>query len=273
MADRDRLARALSVLARQDPTFESRVDPETGQLLISGMGELHLEVLIHRLARDMNVPVSVGMPRVSYRETVGRYSEAAGRFIRQTGGRGQYAVVRLSVEPHQPEPGQDSVVFESRVTGGAVREEFVAAVRRGVQGAAQNGVLAGYPVINVKAVLLDGKEHEVDSSPVAFENAGRIAFEEAMRSSEPVLMEPIMRLEVGVPEEYFGAVTGDLNSRRAVVTDAHVHGGRRVIRAQVPLAEMFGYATGLRSLTQGRASWTMEPSHYAVAPLAPEEVL
>jgi len=273
MADRDRLARALELLGRQDPTFRSRVDPETGQLLISGMGELHLEVLVHKLTREMNVPVNVGKPRVSYRETITRRAEAEGRFIRQTGGRGHYAVVRLAVEPFHPEPGRDSLVFDSQIKGGAIRQEYIEAVASGVREAAQSGVLAGYPVMNVRVVLLDGQEHEVDSSTIAFENAGRIAFEDALRAAEPVLMEPIMKLEVTIPEEYFGAVTGDLNGRRAVITEAELRGQRRVIRAQVPLAEMFGYATAFRSLTQGRGSWNMEPSHYAVAPVPAGEIV
>ncbi len=265
-ADRDRLALALHALARQDPTFDAHIDPETGQTLISGMGELHLEVLTHRLTRDMNVAVNVGKPRVSYRETVTIAAQAEGRFIRQTGGHGQFAVVQLAVEPYDPPPGEPQLVFENRVKGGAIRSQFIAAVETGVRDSARSGVIAGFPVIHVKVILLDGKEHDVDSSDLAFENAGRIAFQEVVRAARPAMMEPIMKVELSVPEVYFGPVTGDLNARRAVITHTEIRGDRRVIQSQVPLREMVGYATVLRSLTQGRASWTMEPLHYAIAP-------
>ena len=265
-ADRDKLAESLRALARQDPTFTAHTDPDTGQTLISGMGELHLEVITHRLTRDMNVGVSIGKPRVSYRETITAAAEAEGRFIRQLGGHGQYAVVRLAVGPHEPAPGEPPVVFESRISGGAIRGEFVRAAETGVRDSARSGVIAGFPVMHVKVTLLGGKEHEVDSSEVAFENAGRIAFQEAMKKAGPAMMEPIMRVELSVPEVYFGPLTGDLNARRAIITHTEMRGDRRVIQAQVPLREMVGYATVLRSLTQGRASWTMEPLHYAVAP-------
>ncbi len=265
-ADRDKLGEALHALARQDPTFRAHVDAETGQTLISGMGELHLEVLTHRLLRDMNVQVTVGKPRVSYRETVTARGEAEGRFIRQTGGHGQYAVVRLVVEPFEPEPGMPQVVFENRITGGAIPREYIPAVETGVRDAARSGVLVGFPVIHVKVSLVDGQWHEEDSSELAFENAGRIAFEEAVRKARPALMEPIMRLELSAPDAYFGQITGDLNARRAIITHTEIRGDRRVIQAQVPLREMVGYATVLRSLTQGRASWSMEPLRYVVAP-------
>jgi len=265
-ADRDRLAEALSALARQDPTFEWRVDSETGQMLIAGMGELHLEIMVHRLQRDMGVQVRVGKPRVSYRETVRGSAEAEGRFIRQTGGRGQFAVVKLAVEPYEPRPGEESVVFEDRTRGGVISKQYIPAVEAGVREAARSGVLAGYPLINVRVTLLDGQEHPVDSSDLAFENAAMMAFREACERAGLQLLEPIMRLEVTVPEEYFGAVVGDLNARRAEITDTQIRGDRRVIHALAPLAELFGYATTLRSLTQGRASWLMEPSHFAPVP-------
>jgi len=265
-ADRDKLAEALHALARQDPTFNARTDPETGQTLVSGMGELHLEILTHRLVRDMNVQVNVGKPRVSYRETVTGVGEAEGRFIRQTGGRGHFAIVTIRVEPFLPGEGEQQVAFVNAIRGGAISAPYVAAVETGVREAARSGVLMGFPMIHIKATLLDGQEHEVDSSELAFENAARIAFEEAVRKASPGVMEPIMRLEVTTPEVYFGAVTGDLAARRAVITSAELRGDRRVIQAQVPLREMVGYATVLRSLTQGRAHWYMEPHAYVVAP-------
>jgi elongation factor G len=272
-SDRDRLAEALAALSRQDPTFDWRVDPETGQMLIAGMGELHLEIMTHRLERDMNVSVRVGRPRVSYRETVTGSARAEARFIRQTGGHGQYAVVELSVEPYRPAEGEDHVLFVNQIRGGAIDRQYVKAVEEGVREAAKGGVLAGYPLINVKVALLDGKEHPVDSSDLAFENAGMMAFRQACEQAGVGLLEPIMRLEVTVPEQYFGAVQGDLLSRRATITDTFVRSERRVIHAEAPLAEMFGYATTLRSLTQGRADWLMEPSHFAAVPVQVAEAL
>ena len=271
--DRDRLAEALAALSRQDPTFDWRVDPETGQMLIAGMGELHLEIMTHRLERDMNVAVRVGRPRVSYRETVVGKAKSECRFIRQTGGHGQFAVVELSVEPYQPAEGEDHILFENDIRGGAISRQYVKAVEEGVREAAKGGVLAGYPLINAKVTLLDGKEHPVDSSDLAFENAGMMAFRQACQDARLGLLEPIMRLEVTVPEEYFGSVIGDMHSRRASVTDTFVRSDRRVIHASVPLAEMFGYSTTLRSLTQGRAAWLMEPSHFAAVPMQVAETL
>ncbi len=271
--DRDRLAEALAALSRQDPTFDWRVDPETGQMLIAGMGELHLEIMTHRLERDMNVGVRVGRPRVSYRETVTGTARTETKFIRQTGGHGQFAVAELMVEPYQPGEGEDHIAFENKITGGALSRQYIKAVEAGVREAAQGGVLAGYPVINAKVTLLDGKEHPVDSSDLAFENAGMIGFRQVCQQAGLGLLEPIMRLEVTVPDEYFGSVIGDMHSRRASVTDTHVRLDRRVIHAEVPLAEMFGYSTTLRSLTQGRAAWVMEPSHFAAVPVQVADVL
>jgi elongation factor G len=271
--DRDRLAEALAALSRQDPTFDWRVDPETGQMLIAGMGELHLEIMTHRLERDMNVAVQVGRPRVSYRETVIGKAKSEVRFIRQTGGHGQFAVVELSVEPYQPAEGEDHILFENEIRGGAISRQYVKAVEEGVREAAKGGVLAGYPLINAKVTLLDGKEHAVDSSDLAFETAGMMAFRQACQDARLGLLEPIMRLEVTVPEEYFGAVISDMHSRRAMVTDTFVRSDRRVIHASVPLSEMFGYSTTLRSLTQGRAAWLMEPSHFAAVPVQVAETL
>jgi elongation factor G len=273
-ADRDKLGDALKALARQDPTFTVHTDAETGQLLISGMGELHLEVITHRLTRDMKVDVAVGKPRVSYRETITAAAEAEGRFIRQTGGRGQYGVVKLAVEPFQPGEGEPHVAFENRIRGGAISSEYFAAVEAGVRDSARSGPLAGFPMINLKVTLLDGQEHEVDSSEVAFESAARIAFAEAVKNAGPALMEPIMKLELSVPDSYFGAVSGDLNARRAIITHTEIRGDRRLIDAQVPLREMVGCATVLRSLTQGRASWSMEPlAHVRVPTHLTDEIL
>ncbi len=265
-ADRDRLKEALGMLSRENPTFTYEVNEETGQTLISGMGELHLEVLINRLRRDLNVDVRVGKPRVSYRETVLGTAKVTEEFKRQTGGRGQYAKVTIQVEPFEPEGDSPSVVFASQVTGGVVRKEFIKAVEEGVLSSSGSGALAGYRLINLKATLLDGQEHEVDSSEVAFEAAASIAFDKAVEEAQPALMEPIMRVMVVTPEPYFGAVSGDITRRRGVVEDSEARGDHRVLEALVPLMEMFGYATELRSMTQGRGSWTMEPSHYAVVP-------
>jgi elongation factor G len=267
-ADRERLSESLRALTRQDPTFAVRVSPETGQTVISGMGELHLEVITNRLVDEMNVMVNVGKPRVSYRETVVGRAEAEGRFIRQTGGRGQYAVVKLVVEAYQPGEDEDSVRFESEIRGGAIRKEYIEAVREGVMNAATSGVLLGYKMMNVKATLIDGQEHDTDSSELAFENAARLAFEEAAKQADPRLMEPLMRLEVVVPEEYLGTVNGDLSGRRAVITHTEMRGRQRVVHAEAPLAELFGYANSLRSLTQGRGGSSIEFSHYRVVPSA-----
>lgn len=264
--DKEAMADVLSRMARQDPTFRYGINAETGQTIISGMGELHLEVLTYRLEHDYNVPVSVGRPLVAYREAITQTAEAEGRFIRQTGGRGQYAVVRIRVEPIQVEKGHDAFEFVDATTGGAVRREFVNAVERGAREGMQMGVLAGYEVLNVRATLIDGKEHDVDSSELAFENAGRLAMEEAMKKAGPVLLEPIMKVQVSVPDEYFGAVSGDISARRGLIDDTEMRGKQRVIHAQVPLSELFQYATKLRTLTQGRAGHSMEPLAYEPMP-------
>ncbi|GMV97475.1 MAG: elongation factor G [Phycisphaerae bacterium] len=265
-ADRDKLIESLTLLTRENPTCGFHHNPETGQMLISGMGELHLEILVHRLRRDFNLAVRVGKPRVSYRETVSAPAEHTEEFARQTGGRGHYARIRLRVEPFTPGPGQEHVVFYNLIPPGSVRKEFVKAAEQGVRDAARTGVLAGYPMINVKTTLLEAREHETDSSELAFEAAARLAFDKAATAARPVLMEPIMKVQVVAPEAYFGPLSGDLQRRRGMVIDSSTRGDQRVIDAQVPLKEMFGYATDLRSLTQGRGSWTMEPSHYAVLP-------
>jgi len=272
-ADKDRLALALATLEREDPSFEYHYNAETGETTISGMGELHLEIVKNKLTRDMGLDVRVGKPKVSYKETIRSSAEAEGRFIRQTGGRGQYAVVMLKVESYQPTGNADPVAFENQIKGGAISKEYVRAVEQGIRGAATSGPLAGYPMLNVKVTLLDGKEHPVDSSDIAFEQAGALAFNAAVEKADPVFLEPIMRLQVSTPEEYVGAVTGDLNSRRALIRDMQLRGSYRVLLAEAPLAEMFGYSTQLRSLSQGRATSTMEPHSYAMAPAHVTEAL
>jgi len=265
--DRQRLGEVLGTLAREDPTFEYYVDAETGQTLIAGMGELHLEVLVHRMLRDYDLGVKVGRPRVSYRETIREAVEAEGRFVRQTGGRGQFGVVTIRVEPRpRGDLEADPVDFVWEVRGGAIPGEFAGPIERGLRDAASSGIMTGYPLIDVMVRVLDGKYHEVDSSEVAYEAAARLALERAVEKAGVRLLEPIMRLEVVAPNEYFGEVSSDLVARRAEISDTHLRGTSRVITASVPLAEMFGYATTVRSLTQGRATYSMEPSHYAVVP-------
>ncbi len=263
--DEEKLGLALSRLALEDPTFKVTVDSETSQTLISGMGELHLEIIVDRLLREFKVEANVGKPEVAYRETIRQTAEAQGRFIRQTGGRGQYGDVWLEVAPLPPGQG---FVFESKIVGGTIPREFIPAVEKGVREAQETGVLAGYPMADVKATLTDGSYHEVDSSEMAFKIAGSMAFKEACRKAKPVLLEPLMQVEVVVPEEYMGAVVGDLNSRRGRVQAMDTRAGSQVIRATVPLAEMFGYATDLRSMTQGRATYTMQFARYEELPPA-----
>ena len=265
-ADKDRLGQALDTLRREDPSFQYRHEGETGQTTISGMGELHLEIIRNKLIRDIGLDVRVGKPRVSYRETITGSAEAEGRFIRQTGGRGQYGVVRLKVEAFVPAKGEKPIAFVDATRGGVIPKEYIAPVEQGVRDAATSGPLAGYPMLNIRVTLLDGQHHPEDSSDIAFEQAGALAFNEAVQKAQPVFLEPIMRLQVTTPEEYLGSVSGDLNARRAIIRKMETRGNYRVLVAQTPLAEMFGYTTQLRSLTQGRGSSTMEPSEYAVAP-------
>jgi len=265
-ADRDALSDCLHKLSRQDPTFKYRVDENTGQTLISGMGELHLEVLVRKLEKDFGVGVNVGRPRVAYRETITKPAEATGQFIRQLGGRGQYAVVSLRIEPYYSEHRDETVAFSNQMRGEGIDFKYLPSIEAGCRDAALQGVLAGYEMMNVQAILLDGKQHDVDSSELAFENAARLAFEEACKSAGPALMEPIMKLQLVCAEEHLGVLLGDVSSRRGVITNTEQRGNARVIHAEAPLAEMFGYATTLRSLTQGRASWTMEPLAYRPVP-------
>jgi len=261
-ADQDKMATALHKLSEEDPTFLVRVDHETGQTLISGMGELHLEVLVDRLLREFNVQARIGRPRVAYRESITRVVEKINyRHSKQTGGRGQFAHVVMALEPGEAGSG---VVFESEITGGAIPREYIPAVGKGVKEAAEGGVLAGYPITDVKVRLYDGSFHEVDSSEMAFKLAGSMAFREGIRKAGPVLQEPIMKVEVVIPEKYLGEIIGQINSRRGEVLGMDLRpGGSQAVRAMVPLAEMFGYATHLRSATKGRGAFTMEFDHYA----------
>jgi len=262
-ADQDRLGISLARLSEEDPTFRVRVDPETGQTLISGMGELHLEIIVDRLLREFKVEANVGRPQVAYKESITTSAEAEGKWIKQTGGRGQYGHVWLRVEPL---PRGAGFVFEDRIVGGVVPKEFIPAVEAGVREAMTSGVLAGYPVVDVRVTLFDGSYHEVDSSEVAFKLAAAQAFRAAMEKAAPVLLEPVMKVEVVVPEAYMGDVMGDLAARRGHIEGLEARGNAQVIRGTVPLAEMFGYATDLRSLTQGRGTYTMQFDSYQPVP-------
>ncbi|HVP12313.1 MAG TPA: elongation factor G [Phycisphaerae bacterium] len=264
--DRDLLGDALDKMARQDPTFRHSYDKDTGQTIISGMGELHLEVLAHKLATDMHVPINVGQPRVAYKEAITQVGEAEGQFLRQAGAQTQFARVRLRVEPFIPRKGQLAFEFVNAFSEGTIDHAFVAAVERGTRESLQVGVLAGYEMLNVRVTLLEAEERQGESSDLAFENAARIGFEAAVQKAAPVILEPIMRLEVSVPEDYFGIVGSDISARRGMIQDTQMHGHTRHIQAHVPLAEMFQYATKLRTLTQGRASWSMEPLAYEPMP-------
>ncbi len=262
-ADQEKLSQALAKLAQEDPTFKVTVDAETGQTIISGMGELHLEIIVDRLLREFKVSGNVGMPQVAYRETVKSMSKAEGKFVRQTGGRGQYGHVYIEIGPSEQGKGFD---FENKIVGGTIPREFINPVEKGIKEAMDSGVLAGYPVVDVKATLYDGSFHEVDSSEMAFKIAGSMAFKEASKKAHPVLLEPMMSVEVVTPEEYMGDVIGDLNARRGKIQEMSRRGNVQVIKAMVPLSEMFGYATDLRSKTQGRATYTMQFDHYEEVP-------
>ncbi len=263
-ADQDKLSESLMKLAEEDPTFQVRTDDETGQTIIAGMGELHLEIIVDRLLREFKVDANVGRPQVAYREGITKaVPKAEGRFVRQTGGRGQYGHVVINLSPNDYGAGFS---FENKIVGGAIPKEYVPAVQAGLLEAMETGVLAGFPMEDVKVELIDGSFHEVDSSEMAFKIAGSIAFRAAAKKAHPVLLEPIEDVEVVVPEEYMGDVMGDLNSRRGHIGGMELRAGAQVIRATVPLAQMFGYATDLRSMTQGRAVYTMQFSHYAEVP-------
>jgi elongation factor G len=270
-ADEEKLGVSLARLALEDPTFKVTSEEETGQTLIHGMGELHLEIIVDRLLREFRVDANVGKPQVAYRETIRKPASAQGRYVRQTGGRGQYGDVYLEVEPAAPGEGFS---FENKIIGGAIPREFIAAVEKGVREALDNGVLAGYPIVDVKVRLVDGSYHEVDSSEMAFKIAASMGFKEACRRAKAVLLEPVMDVEVVTPEEYMGAVVGDLNSRRGRIVSMEARGTSQVIRANVPLGQMFGYVTDLRSMTQGRATSTMQFARYEEVPAAiAEEIM
>ena len=262
-ANSEKMGIALSKLAEEDPTFKTWTDQESGQTIIAGMGELHLDIIVDRLKREFKVECSVGKPQVSYKETIRNKVKVQGKFIRQSGGRGQYGDVWLEMEPLEAGKG---IEFESKIVGGAVPKEYIKPIEEGVREAANNGILAGYPVIDFKATLVDGSYHEVDSSEMAFKIAGSMAFKEGCKQAKSVILEPIMKVEVTVPEEYMGDVIGDINSRRGKMEGMEAIQGNQIIRAFIPLSEMFGYATDLRSKTQGRGTYSMEPSHYEEVP-------
>ena len=262
-ANSEKMGIALAKLAEEDPTFKTYTNQETGQTVIAGMGELHLDIIVDRLKREFKVECTVGKPQVSYKETIRNKVKVEGKFIRQSGGRGQYGHVWLEMEPLEPGKG---VEFESKIVGGVVPKEYIKPIEEGIREAAESGVLAGYPVIDFKATLVDGSYHEVDSSEMAFKIAASMAFKEGCKQAKSVILEPIMKVEITVPEEYMGDVIGDVNSRRGKMEGMEARNGMQIIRAFIPLAEMFGYATDLRSKTQGRGTYAMEPSHYEEVP-------
>jgi elongation factor G len=268
--DQEKLSHSLGKLMQEDPSFRVMTNEETGQTIIGGMGELHLEIIVDRLLREFKVGANVGKPQVAYRETIRAASKAEGKFVRQSGGRGQYGHVYVELQPLEPGTG---FVFESKVVGGTVPREYWSAVEKGIKEALDNGILAGYPVVDIKAILYDGSYHEVDSSEMAFKIAGSMGFKEAAKKAKPTILEPIMNVEVVTPEEYMGDVIGDLNSRRGKIQTMDKRGKAQVIKAQVPLSEMFGYATDLRSKTQGRATYTMQFAHYDEVPKGISEAI
>ncbi len=259
----EKMGIALQKLAEEDPTFKTYTNHETGQTIIAGMGELHLDIIVDRLKREFKVEANVGKPQVAYKETIREATRVEGKFIRQSGGRGQYGHVWLEMQPLEPGSG---IEFESKIVGGAVPKEYIKPIEEGIREAAESGILAGYPVIDFKATLVDGSYHEVDSSEMAFKIAGSMAFKEGCKKAKSVILEPIMRVEVTVPEEYMGDVIGDINSRRGRMEGMEARSGNQIIRGFIPLSEMFGYATDLRSKTQGRGTYAMEPSHYEEVP-------
>ena len=269
-AGQEKMGIALAKLAEEDPTFKTYTDEETGQTIIAGMGELHLEIIVDRLLREFKVEANVGKPQVSYKETVRRAATVDTRYSRQTGGKGQFAHVKLTIEPNEPGKGYE---FINKVTGGAIPKEFIPCVDQGIQGAMLYGVLAGYQVVDIKATLLDGSFHEVDSSEMAFKICGSMAFKEACLKADPVLLEPIMKVVVTAPDDYMGDVMGDINARRGQIVGTDIRNGTAMIESNVPLSTMFGYATDLRSKTQGRATYSMEPSHFVELPKSLQEAL
>ena len=269
-AGQEKMAIALQKLAEEDPTFKTYTDEESGQTIIAGMGELHLEIIVDRLLREFKVEANVGKPQVSYKETITREATVDTRYARQTGGKGQFAHCKITVEPNESGKGYELI---NKITGGAIPKEYIPCVDQGIQGAMQSGVLAGYQVVDVKVTLIDGSYHEVDSSEMAFKICGSMAFKEACEKAGPTLLEPIMKVVVTAPDEYMGDVMGDINARRGQIVGSDIRNGAAVIEAHVPLASMFGYATDLRSKTQGRATYSMEPSHYVELPKNLQETL
>jgi len=270
LADQEKMGVALSKLAQEDPSFRVHTDEESGQVIISGMGELHLEIIVDRLKREFAVDANVGAPQVAYRETIRKTVEQEGKFVRQSGGRGQYGHVWLRIEPKESGEGYE---FVNEIVGGTVPREYIPAVDKGIQEQMKNGVLAGYPVVDVKVTLYDGSYHDVDSNEMAFKIAGSMGFRQGALEADPVLLEPIMSVEVVTPEDYMGDVMGDLNRRRGLVQGMEDGPAGKTIRAEVPLAEMFGYATALRSATQGRATYSMEFVSYNAAPANVADVI
>ena len=267
-ADQERLGISLQKLASEDPSFRVRTDEETGQTIISGMGELHLEIIVDRMMREFKVEANVGKPQVAYRETVTRKAKVEGKFVRQSGGRGQYGHVWIEIEPQEPGKGYE---FVDAVKGGVIPREFIPAVDKGIREAMDTGVLAGFPMVDFKVTLIEGSYHDVDSSEMAFKIAGSMAFKEGCAKAGAVILEPIMSVEVVVPEEYMGEVIGDLNSRRGRIMGMEGRAGAQVVASMVPLAQMFGYSTDLRSATQGRATYSMTFDHYEQAPKSVSE--
>jgi elongation factor G len=264
--DQEKMGVALGKLAQEDPSFRVATDEESGQTIISGMGELHLDIIVDRLRREFGVEANIGKPQVAYRETIRNKVDVEGKFVRQTGGRGQYGHVWLTLEPYKDEEGTAAYEFVDEIVGGVVPREYISAVNKGIQEQMQNGVIAGYPLIGVRATLYDGSYHEVDSSEMAFKIAGSMALRDGAQKAQPVLLEPIMSVEIVTPEAYMGDVVGDLNRRRGIIAGMDENPAGKIIRADVPLSEMFGYATDLRSATQGRANFTMEFGKYAAVP-------
>ncbi len=262
-ADQEKMGLALRRLSDEDPTFRIKGDEETMETIISGMGELHLEILVDRMKREFKVEANVGRPQVAYKETIRKTAEAEGKYIRQSGGRGQYGHVWLRVEPNERGKGYE---FENEIRGGIIPQEFIPAAEKGVKEALEKGVVAGFPLVDMRVALYDGSYHDVDSSEAAFKIAGSIALQEAAKRASPVILEPIMKVEVVTPDQFLGDVTGDLSSKRGKIEQMSERGNARVVGAKVPLSEMFGYVTKLRSMTEGRASYTMEFDHYEDVP-------
>ena len=264
-ASQEKMSIALAKLAEEDPTFRTYTDVETGQTIIAGMGELHLEIIVDRLLREFKVEANVGNPQVAYKESISKHAEAEGKYVRQSGGRGQYGHVKLKIDPQEPGKGYE---FVNAIVGGAIPKDYINSVNAGITEALQSGILGGFPVLDVKVTLYDGSYHDVDSSEMAFKIAGSMGVREAIRKAGPRLLEPMMKVEVTVPEEYMGDVIGDINSRRGKIESMESLSGAQVINAFVPLGEMFGYATDLRSNTQGRGIYSMQFDHYEEVPMS-----